>query len=34
MEATELECLRAGIWGTDDTSGRILAYRDEQNATG
>jgi phosphosulfolactate synthase (CoM biosynthesis protein A) len=23
----QLECLRAGIWGTDDTWGRILAYR-------
>jgi phosphosulfolactate synthase (CoM biosynthesis protein A) len=24
----QLECLRAGIWGTDDTWGRILAYRE------
>jgi phosphosulfolactate synthase (CoM biosynthesis protein A) len=33
-QIVQLECLRAGIWGTHDTWGRILAYRDEQNATG
>jgi phosphosulfolactate synthase (CoM biosynthesis protein A) len=31
-QIVQLECLRAGIWGTHDTWGRILAYRDEQNA--
>jgi len=25
-QIVQLECLRAGIWGTDDTWGRILAY--------
>ncbi|HEY7693752.1 MAG TPA: phosphosulfolactate synthase [Gaiellaceae bacterium] len=24
----QLECLRAGMWGTDDTWGRMLAYRE------
>jgi phosphosulfolactate synthase (CoM biosynthesis protein A) len=27
-QIVQLECLRAGIWGTDDTWGRILAYRE------
>jgi len=27
-QIVQLECLRAGIWGTDDTWGRILAHRD------
>ena len=31
-QIVQLECLRAGIWGTHDTWGRMLAYRDEQNA--
>ena len=26
-QIVQLECLRAGIWGTDDTWGRMLAYR-------
>ncbi|MDE3189695.1 MAG: phosphosulfolactate synthase [Acidobacteriota bacterium] len=26
-QIVQLECLRAGIWGTDDTWGRILSYR-------
>jgi phosphosulfolactate synthase (CoM biosynthesis protein A) len=26
-QIVQLECLRAGIWGTDDTWGRILTYR-------
>ena len=26
-QIVQLECLRAGIWGTDDTWGRILGYR-------
>jgi phosphosulfolactate synthase (CoM biosynthesis protein A) len=26
-QIVQLECLRAGIWGTEDTWGRILAYR-------
>ena len=26
-QIVQLECLRAGIWGTDDTWGRILAHR-------
>ena len=26
-QIVQLECLRAGIWGTQDTWGRILAYR-------
>jgi phosphosulfolactate synthase (CoM biosynthesis protein A) len=27
-QIVQLECLRAGIWGTNDTWGRILAYRE------
>jgi phosphosulfolactate synthase (CoM biosynthesis protein A) len=27
-QIVQLECLRAGIWGTDDTWGRMLAYRE------
>jgi phosphosulfolactate synthase (CoM biosynthesis protein A) len=27
-QIVQLECLRAGIWGTQDTWGRILAYRE------
>jgi phosphosulfolactate synthase (CoM biosynthesis protein A) len=27
-QIVQLECLRAGIWGTDDTWGRILAHRE------
>lgn len=27
-QIVQLECLRAGIWGTDDTWGRILSYRE------
>jgi phosphosulfolactate synthase (CoM biosynthesis protein A) len=27
-QIVQLECLRAGIWGTDDTWGRVLAYRE------
>jgi phosphosulfolactate synthase (CoM biosynthesis protein A) len=27
-QIVQLECLRAGIWGTQDTWGRVLAYRD------
>jgi len=27
-QIVQLECLRAGIWGTHDTWGRMLAYRD------
>jgi phosphosulfolactate synthase (CoM biosynthesis protein A) len=27
-QIVQLECLRAGIWGTQDTWGRMLAYRD------
>jgi phosphosulfolactate synthase (CoM biosynthesis protein A) len=26
----QLECLRAGIWGTDDTWGRMLSYQKER----
>jgi phosphosulfolactate synthase (CoM biosynthesis protein A) len=26
-QIVQLECLRAGIWGTDDTWGRMLSYR-------
>ncbi len=26
-QIVQLECLRSGLWGTDDTWGRILAYR-------
>jgi phosphosulfolactate synthase (CoM biosynthesis protein A) len=26
-QIVQLECLRAGIWGTDDTWGRIHRYR-------
>ena len=26
-QIVQLECLRAGIWGTHDTWGRMLAYR-------
>jgi phosphosulfolactate synthase (CoM biosynthesis protein A) len=26
-QIVQLECLRAGIWGTDDTWGRILTYQ-------
>ena len=26
-QIVQLECLRAGIWGTDDTWGRMLTYR-------
>jgi phosphosulfolactate synthase (CoM biosynthesis protein A) len=26
-QIVQLECLRAGIWGTDDTWGRVLTYR-------
>ncbi len=26
-QIVQLECLRAGLWGTDDTWGRILSYR-------
>ena len=26
-QIVQLECLRSGIWGTDDTWGRILSYR-------
>jgi phosphosulfolactate synthase (CoM biosynthesis protein A) len=26
-QIVQLECLRAGIWGTNDTWGRVLAYR-------
>ena len=26
-QIVQLECLRAGIWGTHDTWGRILGYR-------
>jgi phosphosulfolactate synthase (CoM biosynthesis protein A) len=28
-QIVQLECLRAGIWGTDDTWGRMLSYRDD-----
>ena len=31
-QIVQLECLRAGIWGTEDTWGRMLAYRDQQGA--
>lgn len=27
-QIVQLECLRAGLWGTDDTWGRMLSYRD------
>jgi phosphosulfolactate synthase (CoM biosynthesis protein A) len=27
-QIVQLECLRAGVWGTDDTWGRMLAYRE------
>jgi phosphosulfolactate synthase (CoM biosynthesis protein A) len=27
-QIVQLECLRAGIWGTNDTWGRMLAYRE------
>jgi hypothetical protein len=27
-QIVQLECLRAGIWGTQDTWGRILTYRE------
>jgi hypothetical protein len=26
-QIVQLECLRAGLWGTDDTWGRMLSYR-------
>jgi phosphosulfolactate synthase (CoM biosynthesis protein A) len=26
----QLECLRAAIWGTDDTWGRMLSYKKER----
>jgi phosphosulfolactate synthase (CoM biosynthesis protein A) len=26
-QIVQLECLRAGIWGTQDTGGRMLSYR-------
>jgi len=26
-QVVQLECLRAGLWGTDDTWGRMLSYR-------
>jgi len=29
-QIVQLECLRAGIWGTQDTWGRIFTYRPEQ----
>jgi phosphosulfolactate synthase (CoM biosynthesis protein A) len=27
-QIVQLECLRSGLWGTDDTWGRMLSYRD------
>ena len=30
-QIVQLECLRAGIWGTDDTWGRILTYHDRSS---
>jgi phosphosulfolactate synthase (CoM biosynthesis protein A) len=26
----QLECLRRGVWGTNDTWGRIVTYRGQQ----
>ena len=31
-QIVQLECLRAGIWGTQDTWGRMLAYRPKDEA--
>jgi phosphosulfolactate synthase (CoM biosynthesis protein A) len=31
-QIVQLECLRAGIWGTDDTWGRMLSYRGSGDA--
>ena len=33
-QIVQLECLRAGIWGTDDTWGRMLTYRGSSDDEG
>jgi phosphosulfolactate synthase (CoM biosynthesis protein A) len=33
-QIVQLECLRAGIWGTDDTWGRMLTYRGSSSDEG
>jgi phosphosulfolactate synthase (CoM biosynthesis protein A) len=33
-QIVQLECLRAGLWGTDDTWGRMLSYRGASNDEG
>jgi phosphosulfolactate synthase (CoM biosynthesis protein A) len=33
-QIVQLECLRAGIWGTDDTWGRMLGYRGPSDEEG